>query len=495
MKLKISKKVILSLIKREQWGLLEIYVKILPRGTYQAVFRLMQKGYLNRSYEMIKDYIPKAHEIDLKSKIESMMEIKDNGLKIEKVLKKPIKDISVLFTVHNSLPYDKTGYALRTQLIASTLKKYNIDLTIATRPGYPWDLQKHRELTSREQKDDINGLIYERLADDTKEFKKGPDSNYIGVYADAIEKQVKQNNISIIHAHSNYLNALSAIKAANKLKIPSVYELRGLWHKTRVTLDANYKHSGMYEYEEIMEKTAVDAADAVVTISEALKDLIISWGIDSSKVYIIPNAVDTRYFSPTIKNEQLFDKYDLVGKTVIGFIGTLSAYEGLKELIQAVDELIDKGLNLVLMIVGDGREKDNLENLAKSKHIIFTGRVPFEEVKEYYTLFDICPFPRNNVEICRYVPPLKILEAMAMQKAVIISNIAPLIEIIDDGMNGFICNADDVESLKTKIVKLYYNDTLCDKFGENARSWVEKNRSIDSMGMKYKALYKSFQDS
>jgi len=461
---------------------------------YWTAQQLLNRGYLNNASEVIKNVSYKKEFDTLIRRIESMIEIRDNGLKINKIQKKNITHINALFCVHNSLPYDKAGYAIRTEHIVNTLKKQGLTFKVVTRPGYPWDLKKHRENLHKGVYDELNDIDYIRLEDSEKKFKRGVDTDYINMYAYELEKVAIQNDTSVIHAHSNYFNALSAIEAANRLKIPSVYEVRGLWHMTRLTLDANYRYAGMFTYEEAMEIGAMHASDAVVTISQSLKSLIVSWGINASKIHIIPNTIDTTHFIPMRRSEKLVEKYKLEGKTVIGFIGTLSNYEGLKELICAVDELIEEGLNIVLMIVGDGREKENLENSAKSEHIIFTGRVAFEEVKEYYTLLDICPFPRNNVEICQYVPPLKILEAMAMEKAVIVSNVVPLCEIIDDGVNGLVCETDNVESLKEKIVQLHHDISLRETLGKNSRVWVGENRSLEDMSLRYMALYNSFKD-
>jgi len=468
---------------------------ILNTEGYWTAQQLLNRGYLNYASEVIQN-LPYKQEFDtLICRIESMIEIRDNGLKINKVQKKNITYINTLFCVHNSLPYDKAGYAIRTEHLVNTLKKQGLTFKVVTRPGYPWDLKKHRENLHKGVYDEFNDIDYIRLEDSEKKFKRGVDTDYINMYAYELERVAIQNDISVIHAHSNYFNALSAIEAANRLKIPSIYEVRGLWHMTRLTLDANYRHAGMFTYEEAMEIGAMHASDVVVTISQALKSLIVAWGINASKIHIIPNAVDITYFSPMKRSERLVEKYKLEGKTVIGFIGTLSNYEGLKELIWVVNGLIEEGLNIVLMIVGDGREKENLENLVKSKHIIFTGRVAFEEVKEYYSLFDICPFPRNNIEICRYVPPLKILEAMAMKKAVIVSNLSPLLEIIEEDTNGLVCKSDSVESLKEKILQLYYDDSLRDRLGKNSREWVGENRSLEDMGLRYMRLYNSFKDA
>jgi glycosyltransferase involved in cell wall biosynthesis len=194
------------------------------------------------------------------------------------------------------------------------------------------------------------------------------------------------------------------------------------------------------------------------------------------------------------KDKTLCEKYNLQGKTVVGFLGSLTKYEGIKELVIAVNELTKERYNdLVLMIVGDGKEKEALEALVESKNIIFTGRVPFEEVDKYYSLFDICPFPRNDYEVCRYVPPLKVLEAMAMQKAIIVSDVAPLLEMVENEKTALVCKSNSIEDLKMKILELYREKQKRIILGSNAKEWVKKERNWLEVSKQYKEIYNEFQ--
>jgi glycosyltransferase involved in cell wall biosynthesis len=474
--------------KLRLFSILPLLVKKFPRVTHLVASKLLNIGYLDLASIVIKGHSPQDWEIPLINRINSMVEIKKNGLTLEKIRKKSIKDISVLFAVHNSFPYDKAGYAVRTQMIAKSLKEKGIEILVTTRAGYPWDLLKHRGL-EKKNSNLIDDIKYLQISDKNRQFKKDSDFKYIQVYSDGLVKHAEKNNTTVLHGHSNYLNGLATIQASNQLKIPSIYEIRGLWHLTRLTLDSNYRDAGMFAYEEEMEKGVAKGADAVVTISNALKELILSWGIDEKKIHVIPNAVDTTLFKEKIPNKELIDRYRLNGKIVLGYIGSITGYEGLKELILAVDELISQKVNIALIVVGEGRERDNLQQLAKSKDIIFTGRVPFDEVSEYYSIFDICPFPRNSYEVCRYVPPLKILEAMAMKKAIIVSDVAPLLEIIEDNKNGIVCRADSVESLKESILNLSNNKKMQTKLAREAYFWVLKNRTWSEVSEKYLKLY------
>jgi len=489
----IGKYLLRLLVKLKKFDTFPSFVKIFPKSTYKASSYLMKRGYLNLAYILVKDYKPREHEEHIVRRILSMIDIKQNHLNIKPSKKLKAKTKKVLFAVHNSLPYDKAGYAIRTHSIVTKLQKNGISLRVCTRAGYPWDIQKHRGLDNSIKQDFIDGINYIRLANVEKNFKKGSDFEYISSYASELEKEAIKYEATILHASSNYLNAHATIKVANRLKIPCIYEVRGLWHVTRLTIDASYRVNGMFDYEEEMVRSATKASDRVVTISQALKSLLVSWGVDSQKISVIPNAVDLAKFQPLQKDQKLLERYGIKDKFVIGFLGSLTKYEGLYELISGVQGLYDDGYtDIVLMIVGDGREFEALKQKANSYPcIIFTGRVPFEEVDRYYSIFDVCPFPRNDYEVCRYVPPLKVLEAMAMEKAIIVSDVAPLLEMVEENQTALVCKSDDIKNLQQTILKLYNNKELKEKIAKNANEWVGENRSWKLISNRYIKLYSS----
>lgn len=486
------RRIITLLIKLGSIHLLVFLLKALNKQKVWTLNKLMAKGDLNSSEYFLKNL--KVVDNDIFQRVSFMLEVKKNGFTLHSKNKNSIQKINILFAVHNSFPYDKAGYAIRTHMIATNLQKICTLVQVATRPGYPWDIQKHRGLDQKNKIDIIDGIKYRRLLDDEKIFKKGSDLNYIQTYANELVKFAKESNSTILHAHSNYLNAWGAIYAGNELKIPVIYEIRGLWHLTKLTIDSKYKYNGMFEYEEQMVKGAAASADAVVVISEALKSLLLEWGIESSKIHVIPNAVDIDFFQPKLKSLNLVKKYELQNKFVIGFLGSVTAYEGLDYLIKAVNDFSNEKKDMVLMIVGDGKELDSLKKLVKTKNVIFVGRVPHSEVKEYYTIFDICAYPRTKHEVTEYVPPLKPLEAMAMKVPVIVSDLVPLMEMVEDKDTGLICKADDLESLKEKIIELYGSKELRSILAENAYNWVQKERNWNTNITKYQILYDSFKE-
>jgi glycosyltransferase involved in cell wall biosynthesis len=134
-----------------------------------------------------------------------------------------------------------------------------------------------------------------------------------------------------------------------------------------------------------MESYALRRAAHVFTICEGLRSDIVARGIPAAKVTVIPNAVDIEKFEPSgSPDEALKAKLGLAGATVLGFIGSFYAYEGLDLLLDALPSLLARRPDLRVLLVGGGPQdaalKAQAAQLGVADKIVFTGRVPHAEV-------------------------------------------------------------------------------------------------------------------
>jgi glycosyltransferase involved in cell wall biosynthesis len=315
-----------------------------------------------------------------------------------------------------------------------------------TRLGYPCNLGGYAGKELRIE-DNIDGLCYIRPTSDCN-WRQRRDLEYIDAYAQRLVEEAKTGNVSILHSASNFLNGLAAARAARTVGCKSVYEVRGLWHLSQAVKEPGFESTNHFLYSEIMEGAAAREADAVVTISEALKERLVHTCVKPEKITVIPNAVDLKIFKPMSSNVELKKRLGLEGRTVVGFIGFLTDYEGLDLLINAVSGVVNRGANLALLIIGHGYAEKALKKIAYSNPhkdcIRFVGHVLFNDILKYYSIIDIFPFPRDGYDVCRLALPLKVLEPMATAKPVIVSDLPPLLEMVKDGENGFVCKADDM---------------------------------------------------
>jgi glycogen(starch) synthase len=137
----------------------------------------------------------------------------------------------------------------------------------------------------------------------------------------------------------------------------------------------------------------------------------------------------------------------LAGKTVIGFIGSFYAYEGLDLLLDALPAIIQKTPDIRVLLVGGGPQEANLrqqaDKLGLKDHVIFTGRVPHSEVNRYYDLINVLAYPRHPMRLTELVTPLKPLEAMAQGQLFVASDVGGHKELVEHNKTGILFKAGD----------------------------------------------------
>ncbi len=400
----------------------------------------------------------------------------------------------VLYTLYNSLPVHSAGYATRAHGLMLELRNKGFDFSAMTRRGYPQDLSsfRHRPVCSVEH---IDGISYYRLPTKTEGHGFIPLDEYLTKYAEHIIEHVRWHHIGVLHSASNFVNGVATNYAARALGIKSIYEIRGLWEVTRMSRQPEWKSSEHYEMTKRLETESALYADHVIAITQALKDEMVRRGVSENKITVVPNGVDTSRFEILPRNVALEERLTLKDQMVIGYIGSMVDYEGLDLLIKAAEIL--KGRHLMgfrLLMVGDGVVKPELEQMVLEKGlddvVMFTGRVPHDAVEDYYSLIDICPFPRKGLPVCEMVSPLKPFEAMAMGKAVVSSDVAALAEIVQDGKTGLLHKKDDAEDLADKLQRLIEQPQLREQYGQAAREWVVAERDWKVLAQRVDKVYK-----
>jgi PEP-CTERM/exosortase A-associated glycosyltransferase len=301
----------------------------------------------------------------------------------------------------------------------------------------------------------------------------------------------------VLHAHSPVLNAWPAIWAGRKLGIPAVYEIRAFWEDAAVEHGSTTEGSLRYRATRAFETRACMRADAVVTICQGLRKGLLERSIPEKKLFVLPNGVEVEKFPPPRLDEALQARMGLAGKQVLGFIGTLYRYEGLKLLLEAVAKLLPRHPDLRCLIVGGGydNEEQELRDQAKALGIahavIVQGKVPHGEVAGYYSVIDVLVYPRIRSRLLELVTPLKPLEAMSMEKPVIGSDVGGIKELIEDGRNGILFKADDAADLARAAEKLLSDPAGMRALGKQSREYVRAERSWSRLIEAHRNAYRS----
>lgn len=275
----------------------------------------------------------------------------------------------------------------------------------------------------------------------------------------------RQIRPDLIHAHSPVLNAAPALKAGRRLGIPVVYEVRAFWEDAAVDHGSTTEGSLRYRLTQAYETRALRRAAHVFTICEGLRGDIVARGIPAHDVTVIPNAVDIESFEPGGQpDEALKAGLGLAGATVVGFIGSFYAYEGLDLLLDALPRLLQRRPEVRVLLVGGGPQdaalKAQAARLGLADRVVFTGRVPHAEVQTYYDLVDVLAYPRHAMRLTELVTPLKPLEAMAQGRLLVASDVGGHRELIRDRETGRLFPAGNAGALA---------DTLDDLLGERGQ--------------------------
>ncbi|UCV20955.1 TIGR04063 family PEP-CTERM/XrtA system glycosyltransferase [Ferribacterium limneticum] len=309
-----------------------------------------------------------------------------------------------------------------------------------------------------------------------------------------LEEVARDIKPDIIHAHSPVLNALPAIKVARRLGIPVVYEIRAFWEDAAVDHGSTSEGSLRYSATRRLETRAIRLVDHVFTICEGLRADIVTRGIPAEKVTVIPNAVNVESFQlASPPDPQLQAQWGLTGKTVVGFIGSFYAYEGLDLLLDALPELIRQRPDVCVLLVGGGPQEANLrqqtERLGVSNHVIFTGRVPHEDVNRYYNLINVLAYPRHRMRLTELVTPLKPLEAMAQGQLFVASDVGGHKELIDHNKTGILYKAGDCAALTEALLTLLNDQQRWPELKAHGRHFVESKRNWRNSVANYVAPY------
>jgi len=307
----------------------------------------------------------------------------------------------------------------------------------------------------------------------------------------ALAKDIRPD---ILHAHSPALNAVAALRVGRRLGIPVVYEIRGFWEDAAADHGTSSEGGIRYRLTRAMETWALKRVDAATTICEGLRADIVGRGIATGKVSVIPNAVDIGDFAIAGRRDaSLSAALGLDGTTVLGFIGSFYAYEGLALLLEAMPAMLVVRPGLRVLLVGGGPQEPALKQqaaaLGLAQRVVFAGRVPHQEVRRYYDLIDVLVYPRLKMRLTDLVTPLKPLEAMAQGRLLVASDVGGHRELIEDGRTGMLFAAGDAVDLARKVLALLDAPQSWPGLRERGRRFVETERSWDASVARYRPVY------
>lgn len=237
------------------------------------------------------------------------------------------------------------------------------------------------------------------------------------------------------------------------------------------------------------ERSALQNADALLSVSQFTADLTNEvFGI-KKEFTIIPNSIDVNLFKLNTNEES---------NNTILYFGSLIRKKGLLELPLLFNRLIQTNPDAKLILVGKDvsdiisgsastwQMMQDLFSEEALKNVTYLGSVPYTEIQEQIEKASVCIFPSFAEAL-----PVSWLEAMAMQKAVVASNVGWSSEIIQDGVEGFLVHPTNHDEYANKISELLNNTELQKQFGIAARKKITDKFDINTISKMNIELYTS----
>ena len=396
----------------------------------------------------------------------------------------------ILHVLDHGLPL-QSGYTFRTRAILKASERKGWDVAAVTGP---------RHGAAGADVEEVDDITFHRtpplkpLAPVVDEVRE------IAAFARRIRRAIAAFQPDVLHAHSPALNAIAALAAGKRARVPVLYEIRAFWEDAAVGNGTGTEGSPRYRATKALETWAVRRAGAVAVICEGLRQDLVARGIAPDKIMVSPNGVDMDLFgSPRPRDAALAARLGLDDADVIGFIGSFYPYEGLDDLIGAMPALVARRPKARLLLVGGGPADADLRAQAAASpaaHAIhFVGRVPHAEVERYYSVTDILAFPRKAMRLTDLVTPLKPLEAMAQGRLVAASNVGGHRELIADGETGTLFTPGDPAAIAASLADLLDDRSTWEARRAKARNFVISERNWSSNVSRYLPVYQRLVQS
>jgi len=331
----------------------------------------------------------------------------------------------------------------------------------------------------------IEGFKAKRLFTVAFNLKWGEKEYYISWFPFLIWSLIKDKpQVVITEGTTNIINNIFIIPYCKLVKIPIIW-----WDGGR---DIRMVKSKIRMLIEPILRLLIKSSDIFIAYGKIAKEYIMSFGIPPEKIFIAQNTIDTSYIKEEISkyNDEILrkekERLNLQGKKIILYVGAIEKRKKIENLLIAFKKIKTQYSDVVLLIIGDGDYKKNIEDFIKTyqlRDVYLLGRIT-ERVGLYFMLSDVVVLPGWS--------SLAVNQAMAYGKPVItVPYGGPEYELVEDGKTGYIVERDNIEQLSFAILRILKDDNLRKIMWSNARAKINQVANVENMIEKiYEAISK-----
>jgi len=259
-----------------------------------------------------------------------------------------------------------------------------------------------------------------------------------------------------------------------------VFNVADIWPESAVKLGL-VKNKFFIRLAEILESYLYKRSWKIACATDGIQNYMLDRGISPEKIFLLPNGVNTDFFSPREKDVSLMEKYKLADKFVFSYGGNLGYAQGLEHLLHAAKKVQEINPSIYLLIAGAGPEEEMLMELKKSlglRNVAFLGHLPLSDMPKLFSVTDVSIVPLRDLKLFEGARPSKIFPAAASAVPVLYCGSGESEQIILSNNMGTVAKPENVESITEKMLELSeLSYEALHEMGLNARLIAEKKYS------------------
>jgi len=259
-------------------------------------------------------------------------------------------------------------------------------------------------------------------------------------------------------------------------KIPFILNVADIWPMAAVQLRM-LNNNMLIKISEKLEFFLYKKATKVLIVTKGLYHLLVERGVDEKKLEFIPNGVNIDFFKPAGDRKKFRKRLKFSDKFIVFFGGNHGLAQGLDVLVESARYLNDYP-EIKIIMLGDGPLKSKLIDMSESlklRNIEFRDTVTLDEMPAYFEAADVAVVTLKNVPLMYSWVPVKLYEAMAMEKPVITNLKGDAEEILMNSDAGLCVQPDNPQKLAEAIIELYKNKEKIPQMGERGRKFITNN--------------------
>lgn len=264
--------------------------------------------------------------------------------------------------------------------------------------------------------------------------------------------------------------------ASARHRVPLVFEVRDLWPEAPIQMGVIRNPlviAGLRAFERLVYRRSAH----IIALSPGMKDGVVATGVDPSRVTMIPNCSDLDLFKPAPARPADLDRYDLRGRFVVGYAGSMGDANDVEVLLDAAGRLAADP-SIVFLLIGGGRQAEDLQARAARlglANVRFAGSMPRQEVAEVLHAADVCAVLFKAIPVLATNSPNKLFDALAAGKPVLVNSNGWTRKLVQDHGVGRYAEPGSGESLAAEIRWLAAHRHEAAAMGRRARALAERD--------------------